>query len=202
MKIPDKEFSKLTFKIHGVQGDILKAYPILSDYGFSALNGDKNKDQIIKYIIYAFDRNSPLNTIPDVLQRRKVAAEIAELPVNKHGNYDERIEKMLFSQDSIINHLIIQYCIMQGSEEWMAYVVYSEALRNQSENLLQGKTDNEKTKELIMNIDTLNTKIKEVRRALLAENEDNFLRRSLYNFSESEKLALRPEDYARKLRGE
>lgn len=96
----------------------------------------------------------------------------------------------------MVNHLIIQYCIMQGSEDWMSYMVYQEAFRKQNEKLLQGDTETEKTKDIIVNIDNLTDKIKEVRRRLLSENEDKFLTRSLYDFSEIEKLRLSPEDYA------
>lgn len=191
------DFSKLTFPIHGVNADWCRKFPILKDYGFDKLP-DSIRNETIKYIIYAFDRNSPLHSIPDVLQRRKKAVELAGFKLNSRGNYSKEVEDIIFSQNELVNHLIIQFCVgvMKSSEDWMSYMVYQEAFRKQNEKLLNGDTDNEKTKDIIVNIDNLGEKIREVRKRLLSDNEDKFLTRSLYDFSEIEKLCLSPEDYA------
>ena len=104
---------------------------------------------------------------------------------------------MIKSQNKEANNLILKYCIMQGSDDYSTLVTFEEALRNQNEKLLEGKVDTEKTKDIINNVDVLRQKIKDIKQSLMSNNLDNFLERSLYDFSESGRLNLSPEDYAK-----
>lgn len=193
----DDDFRRLTLKIHGVDIDLIKTYPILKEYEFDKLT--TNVNETIRYIVYAFDRNSPLHSLPDVLERRSVAAVMAGFTRTASGNFTKEVEDMIKCQNKQINTLIIRYCIMQASDDYTTLVTFEEALRNQNEKLLDGKVDSEKTKDMISNVDTLREKIKDIKRSLMSNNLDAFLERSLYDFSESARLSLRPEDYAAKM---
>ena len=54
----DDDFKRLTLKIHGLDIDVLSTYPILTEYGFNTFK-DLPINETTKYIVYAFDRNSP-----------------------------------------------------------------------------------------------------------------------------------------------
>jgi len=192
----DDDFKRLTLKIHGLDIDVLSTYPILTEYGFNTFK-DLPINETTKYIVYAFDRNSPLHSIPDVIERRVQAAVLAGFQRTKSGNFDSIVESMIKSQNKQANNLILKYCIMQGSDDYSTLVTFEEALRNQNEKLLEGKVDTEKTKDIINNVDVLRQKIKDIKQSLMSHNFDNFLERSLYDFSESGRLNLSPEDYAK-----
>jgi len=67
-------------------------------------------------------------------------------------------------------------------------------LRKQQEKILAGDVDQEKTKDMIFNINTLKNSIKELKEVLLGESHD--LHRTLYEFVDSSILGISPEEIA------
>lgn len=195
----DSDFANLFLKVYQVpfETDLFKRFPILNAYSvFKADIGNLEREKVLRYIIYAFDKNSPLNTISDILERRVEAALLAGFKPKKN-KFEPEVEAMIKSVNNIINSMIIQYCIMQGEEDYTTLVSFQEALRSQLEILLNPGEDDDVSK-IIKNVKELRTQINELRQNLLINNVDTFLTMSLNDFSEAEKLELSPEYFAEK----
>lgn len=189
------DFGKLFLPIHKVESDYKKHFPILNKYEEFQQDVGVDFDTLIKYIVLAFDINSPIrHAYKDMYEQRVKAAQIAGFKVNKKGKFETEVEQILLCENSKTNRMIIRYVTMMNSEDYATFVAYSEALRKQQEKILAGDVDQEKTKDMIANINTLKTSIKELKEILLGESED--LQRTLYEFVDSTVLGISPEEVA------
>lgn len=74
--IKDKDYDRLKYPIH--KKDPSKIPSLMALSGLSMLD-----DKEIKYLIYMYDKSSPLNEISDVKTRKEFAADIAGFDVDK-----------------------------------------------------------------------------------------------------------------------
>lgn len=201
----DREFSKLYLPVHKnhKDSDIFRLFPILLHYDvFKGVTG-LNVNYVIRYIVFGFDRNSPLNEIDDIVERRMRCIHLAGFATGDKGQYRNEILDMVRGKNQAVNMMIIQYAIMQGNYDYTTLIAFEESFKNQSEKLMDKSIkDNEKTKELIDNVSKLRGNIKEVKDMLLNNNIDSLLEKDLYVFAESKKLKITPEDYAKLFVGE
>jgi hypothetical protein len=193
---------------HKIGSDLMKVFPILSKYKeFRVkLPSQIKREYVLRYIIYAFDRNSPLIAITDIMERRVEAANMAGFPVNDNGTFGILVDKMIRSLNPVINHMVIRYCMLLGDTDYTVLITYEDSLLRELERLITFDSDSEKEgsenkKSLIANISTLRLTINSLKDDFLAKNVDYFLSRSLSEFSESKKVDLSPEYYAKELKG-
>jgi hypothetical protein len=192
------DFGKLFLPIHKEDGDYKSKFPLLTKYvEFNAeLPKGVGFDTLIKYIVLAFDINSPVRyTYNDMYEQRVKAAQIAGFEVNKNGKFPKAVEEMLLCENPDVNRMIIRYVAMMNNEDYATFVAFSEALRKQQEKILAGDVDQEKTKEMIANINTLKSSIKDLKEQLIGDSDD--LQRTLYEFVESNVLGIFPEEVAK-----
>lgn len=198
--------------------DLFKAFPILSVYKeFSGKTGNLKKELVIRYIAYAFDKESPLNSIIDIMERRVEALVLAGFKTDAKGRYSRFVDMMVHSVVPNINQMVIRYCLFVGDTDYAILVAYEDSLIKELERLIsfenpvkvrKGKNDseadeiyynesNEKKSALITNISNLKKLIGELKKDIFSNNIDKFLERSLMDFTESEKFELSPEFYAK-----
>lgn len=178
----DRDFDDLLIKVHKSK-DIYKDYPILKKY--PAFDLDKN---VIEYIVLAFDRKSPLNDITQVIERRVTAAKMV-FPFRE--KFTEDVEKIILCENQVVNLGIIQYLILQKNTEWTVFVSFEEAIRKESQKLLDGSED---SKDIIKNITELRTQLKVIKEDLIEDNTD--LEKSIYDYLEVDNLGITPEEIA------
>lgn len=214
MEYSNNDFEGLFLNVWGVRGDLFKAFPILTKYKEfqkSLKKFNLPTDKVIRYIVYAFDKNSPLSGILDIMERRYEALELAKFPKDKNGNYSKKIELMVHSGIPDINRMVIRYCLFTGDTEYAVLTTYEDALIKELNNLMivdkpMGKTiENEtdptdKKSVIISNIAKLKKLIKELKDEIFSNNVDAFLLRSLTEFTEAERLELSPEYFAKQLK--
>lgn len=195
----DSEFKRLLLNPYGrnKDADIFRLFPILGKYdAFLADTAPMNRNHVIRYVIFTFDKNTPLHNIDDLIEKRMRGALLAGFTTGEKNKFSHDVENMIRSKNPTVNAMIIQYLIIQSSEDFMVLTAYEESLRLQMEKLIKGDVDSEKTKELIANVETLRTNIKSIKSSILVKNDDPFLDRDIYTFSEVKKLRISPEDYA------
>jgi len=205
---------------HPLGTNLQGVFPILTKYPefMVQMHSQFKRERVLRYVIYAFDRNSPLTAITDILERRVEAATLAGFEPNSVGIFTPAIDKMIRSLNPLVNHMVIRYCMLMGDIDYSVMVTYEDALVKELDRLInfgvtktpkvhegEDKVDaadgNEKKKELIDNISKLRASINELRAEFFAKNVDYFLSRSLMEFSESKKVDLSPEFYAVKMKG-
>jgi hypothetical protein len=199
----DKEFRKLLLNVqaHNKDADIFRLFPILNKYPIFHSDCKLNINYVIRYIVFAFDRNSPLNSIDEIAERRIKAASLAGFSVNDKGQFSPVTANMIKGKNQVVNLMIIQFCIMLGDDEWTALIAFQEAFKNQVEKLMSGD-DTEKTKEVRANVSNLKEDIRTTKEKLLNKNMDSLLEADLYTYTESKKLMISPEEYASLFSGE
>lgn len=198
MDYKQKEFSELMFAVHIVPDnkDLLKQFAILESYDeFHVDVTPLETNKVIRYIVYAFDRNTPLPD--DIIQRRIEAASLAGF--NKRNNkFRKEVEEVIRGENANVNNMIIAYASIQANEDWMMYISYQESLRKQLTELHNGDSG-EKTKDLITNTQNLQKAIAAVRKKMFKDDKDTLLKKDLYRYAEAQRLKIRPEDYAKRL---
>jgi len=205
MEYQDSDFKDMFLNVWKAEGNLFKAFPILTKYSEFKCNVEKynlTKSKVIKYIAYAFDKNSPLMNVLDIMERRYYALELAKFKKNKEGNYSKRVEQMVHSGIPDINRMVIRYCLFTGDTEYAVLVTYEDSLVKELDNLMNFD-DNEPTDKksvVISNIANLKKHIKELKEEIFSNNIDAFLLRSLTEFTEADRLELSPEYFANYLK--
>jgi len=182
--------------------DLVRRFPILSKYEeFSVkLRPGLDRNKVIRYFVYAFDKNSPLLAINDIMERRWEAARLAGFPLTGRSKHNTTIDMMLRSLIPAVNHMIIRYCILLNDINYSVMVTYEDSLVKELKRLIDFDDNadkaGEKKKDLINNINVLKNNIAELRDEFLSRNVDYFLTRSLMEFGEAKTINLSPEKYA------
>lgn len=206
-----KDFNKLLLNCYSVHDgdDIFKVFPILAKYkvfknkvkyekGDNTIEILTNRTKLIKYIICAYDPNSPFQVVEDTLDRRAEAAQWAGYEVTNR-KFDGEVDMMIRCMLPEVNRMIVQYCLMNNEDDYAVLVVYQESLRRELEALNDPNVTSKQVKDLIANIKTFEHEIRNKKDKLLAGNMDTFINKTLFEYMESKKLELSPEYIAKHL---
>src|SRR5574343_886211 len=125
----DREFAKLYLPVHKnhKDSDIFRLFPILLQYDAFKAEIDLNINYVIRYIVFGFDRNSPLNEIDDIVERRMRCVHLAGFTVNQKGQYNKEVQDMVRGKNQAVNIMIIQYAIMQGNYDYTTLIAFEES---------------------------------------------------------------------------
>jgi hypothetical protein len=150
--INDEDFGRLKLKIHRFEGDIVEKYKsVISDHYPSVYNFLEHSTQsteinkVLKYIVYMFDKNSPMmHYFNDVGRRMTECAKLAgfgrgldpvdnsELYSLEYGKYrlvegydvknageEDEEEVPIYSPWKYpMIDIVVDYCIEQNSKKW------------------------------------------------------------------------------------
>ena len=153
----------------------------------------------LKYISMVYDAKSPLHgLINDIKKVKMVAAELAGFIRQEDGKFLTNVMQILACQDAITNKMIVRYVVSNKSGLYSKYILYSELHASAMESLLAGGKNIS-----VKDFDTLADKLDDVRQEMFRNDQSKPLEEAFSDFYFTEKLALRPEDIAKKLqRGE
>ncbi len=194
------DFNKMLFNpfLLSENTNLLSKFKELGKYSeFKASLPSMNRNCIIRYILYAFDRRSPLLDIRDVIEKRIMSASLSYWVLDD-GRYSLEYEDVVRGLNLEVNAMIVRFCSIQANEVFTAFVGFSESLRKQTLKLMDDNEEDENTKTIIDNIKNLRLELKDLRIELLSTDEDKLLNRDLYSFYTSESLGISPEAYANK----
>ena len=202
MKFAKNDFSEMLYNIYEVpRNGLKKKFPNLytEEVSNMELKQGQNKERVIRYIVYMYDPKSPVRSIPDAMKRKREAAILAGFTLNKSGTFSTNDEDVFLCDNISVNACILRFCINCKSGTYTSLITYEQALRNVMFYLLKNLPEPKHIKaaeDLRIIVDDLSHK-------LLGEDDNNQLRRHLYQFVDSDSINISPEIIAEKVnRGE
>lgn len=113
MELKPDDFKGLKYNCHSIPKDkeILEEFPELSRYPEFSLkleNIDHNK--VMRYVIYVYDRKSPLLSEKNLTKRKMLACKLAGFELTKEDKYPATVEAMILGSNTFINRIICRYC--------------------------------------------------------------------------------------------
>ena len=154
--------------------------------------------QTYAYISQMYDPNSPIVESEDDYWKRKFeCVETAGFKQDKDGKYEKHVEEMILGQKDHINDIIVSFIAFMGKPKWNQLIFFQETLCNYTKRSGRGE---ELSSSDIKVVDDLFGKINKVQNELLIKGDEtiDFLNRFYYRI-ERARLALRSEDYARRI---
>lgn len=193
--------AKAMFDISDVteKTDIFEKFPKLNQYiEFRAtLPKSLNRAILFRYIVLMYDSMLAVRElIPDLGKRKKECAVFAGFK-ETDGKFDEHTEMVLLCMSDIVNAMIIAYCQMQRMPRFTSLVAIEEAHQKLLKVLLNEGTDKS---AVLKTVNDMEREMEERKLDLLNHDKSFHLYNSLYEATEIERLSLRPEDIAVRLR--
>jgi len=130
-----KDFSKLNFKIHETD-DVDSVKRLENCSGLDLIVG-RNREKIIRYLVYMYDYGSPFQTIRDVAQRKKAAAVKAEFDFSK----DEKLLRKLFELEDPYSVAVAGLLREQNNALFTSIVVEEQLFFAKVERLIRPMKD-------------------------------------------------------------
>ena len=193
-----KEYSMLMYDPTRVPegSDILKFYKDLGKIREFRLNPGEGLDnnKVMQYIICLYDKNSPYRKKhPDVLKRKIEVAHDCQFGVEEGGNFDPLVEDFLKGRNRVVNQKAVAYVRMHRNFKYAYMVTIEESYYNLMIGILGGETKNIATAKQIQG------ELEDTLLEILNQDSNPYLKDEILRYLESERLALRPEDIAKKL---
>lgn len=162
-----------------------------------------NKACGYRFAMFMYDHRSPIHELVDLdwFGRKFEAAEAAgfELKKDKHGNlrFDDKVLDALIGKNEDFNDLIIDYVSSQNQQVWTELVYLQETVMRNIKDVLGGDRGDSATVKMVRDIyDRMEILRKKF---TMGEEDSEDLKRRVYYRIEESRLAIRPEDYARRL---
>lgn len=186
-------------------GEIVNQFTALHpDFSvFSEKRDDKLTDittaQIVKYVVYCYDKESPL---VDAYKKRwsvkkRESAIAAGFKQDDKGHFSEHVDELIFCQNDAVNKLILRYLYLLHDRLFQTYVIYNEMYLHQSEELIKFNfAQPSHAKAAKENLDTLNKDIEELEFKIFSGEETKKMKDLLYEESSNIFNDLRPERIA------
>lgn len=112
-----EDFEGMMFNVFDAskKEDILEQFPKLKkrkEFGIKVNKLTINK--VIKFVIYCYDRNSPLILdFPDTNKRKVESCKLAGFTYDDNNKFDKELIRILKGENANVNKMIIRYCLMQ-----------------------------------------------------------------------------------------
>jgi hypothetical protein len=195
------DLSRAMFNIKDIKegADIIKMFPRIAQYEeFSVpLPSYLDRAVLFRYIVLMYDSQLAVRElIADLGKRKRECAVLAGFP-EKDGKFDDLVETMLLNMNPSVNNMIIAYCQMQRMPKFTSLVAIEEAHFKLLKKLLDEGTDKS---SVLKTINEMEYEMEERRLELLNYDKSFYLYNSLYEKTEMERLELRPEHIADKLK--
>ncbi|MBK5202113.1 MAG: hypothetical protein JJE45_00125 [Prolixibacteraceae bacterium] len=192
-----KEYAQMRFDPTRVPKgtDILKFYKDLGKIKEFRLNPGESLDnnKVIQYVLCMYDMNSPYRKkYSDVLKRKIEVAHDCEFPIQEGGIFESVVEDFLKGKNRVVNQKIVQYAILHRSYKYAYQISVEAAYFNLMLAIQAGDTKS------ITKLGELRDELESNLMELLNEDNNPHLKDEMLRYLEDERLALRPEDYAKK----
>lgn len=175
--------------------DILKFYKDLGRIKeFRANPGEKlDNNKVMQYILLMYDMHSPYRMkYSDVLKRKIEVAHDCQFEVQEGGVFESVVEDFLKGKNKVVNQKIVQYSILHRSYKYSYQISVEAAYFNLMLEIQSGDTKS------ITKLGELRDELESNLTELLNQDKNTYLRDEFLRYIEEDRLALRPEDYAKK----
>ncbi len=195
----DNEFDKMMFNVYRVPHNrsVLKAFATLSKLPElkKRLSGGLDKNKVLRYICFMYDKNSPLRKrFPNIMKRKIESARLAGFKLDEEGIFTENVEDMLSGKNRSVNKMIIAVVRSHRNVKYSYLVSIEESFYFMMEEVVGGEMKNMGRLKEVQN------EIEETVLEMMNEDDNPLIKEELFKYMEEERLNLRPEDIARKNR--
>jgi len=151
-----------------------------------------NKNKVLKYIMFLYDKNSPFRVkFQDVLQRKVEAAKGAGWETIEGGIFSDDVERILRGHNITINEMIVAFIRLHRNFKYSYLVGLEESFYRMMLEIMTGEMRN------VSNMKQTQEELESIMLELTAEDNNPELRDTLLRYVEQARLNLRPEDIAR-----
>lgn len=193
-----KEFISMLFNVDKIPDgtSVLTFYKELNkirEFKASAGEGLDN-DKVNLYVLLMYDKGSPYRKkYMDILKRKIEVAHDLGFEVIEGGMFTPPVEDFLKGRNRIVNQKIVQFVRMHRNYKYSYQVSVEASYANLMLEIQSGDTKSIKT------LGELRNELEENLTELLNQDNNPFLKDEILRYMEEERLALRPEDIAKKL---
>jgi hypothetical protein len=193
-----KEFTQLRYNVEKIpEGTtVLQFFKELAKIReFKASAGEAiDNDKVNRYVILMYDSKSPYRSkYHDVLKRKIEIVHDLAFKTLDDGSFESPVEDMLRGKNEIVNKKIVQFVRMHRSFKYSYLVAIESSYYNLMLEIIGGDTKKlSVAKELR---DDLESSLLE----LLNMDNNPYMKDDMLRYIEEERLALRPEDIAKKI---
>jgi hypothetical protein len=193
-----KEFTQMLYNVEKIpEGtSILQYYKDLNKIREMKLDPGVGIDNnlLLIYIILMYDKSSPYRKkYPDILRRKIEVAHDVGFETIEGGEFDAPIEDFLRGKNRVVNQKIVQYVRHHKNYKYAYQVSIEASYSNLMLDIQGGETKS------ISEARKLRDELEENLLELLNQDNNPYLRDEILRYMEDERLALRPEDIAKKL---
>ena len=159
---------------------------------------EKDRKKVLRYIILAYDINTPLRRMfPVYLTMKKEAAVMAGFKIDKKmKKFDDAVEDMIVGQDAGVNKMIVRYVMYFYNHKYLQLVVFNEVMGQLA--LQKMGTASFNTSE-IKGFNEIGESIEKLTNEIFGGNESRELKKELHKLLEGEIEDLRPDIMAREV---
>jgi len=111
MELKSEDFKKVKYNCYDLppEKDLLDEFPELKRYPeFTSQGHALNHDKVIRYIIYCYDKYTPLMSEKNLIKRKVLACKLAGFDV-KEGKFSAPVEDMIVGKNEIVNRMSCCY---------------------------------------------------------------------------------------------
>lgn len=146
MEFSNNDFKRLQYNVFELPDSkkVLDEWPELGRYPEFTSKELKgiSRDKIMRYIIFCYDKRSPLIAQKNLSLRKKLAADLAGFEKNDKDIFTDSVQAVLKNENKIVVRMIIRYVRIQSD---MRYSLLVSGMETYYENILRitnsGKDD-------------------------------------------------------------
>ncbi len=162
---------------------------------------EKRRARLFRYIIIAYDKDTPLISKEPKLNERKMQAALLS-GIHRKGEFSEDMIKVMegnSEREDIKNvyRAIVRYMLLKPDPNYISLVTYWQLLAKFNLMALQGGGKQDSTK-LVKAIKEVTDNIKRTEQDIFQGNEGSEIRNLISNSMDVQEIEFRPETISRK----
>lgn len=131
MELKPEDFKDLQYKIHGLPAkeSVLKKFPELQrfpEFTQNKLTAGLDKDKVIRYIIYCYDKRCPFLSEKNLTKRKALCALEAGFELTAKEVFPTAVQTMLEGKNEQINRMVIRFVRNQRDMKYALLVSGTE----------------------------------------------------------------------------
>jgi hypothetical protein len=150
MEFNSNDFKRLQYNVYELPDNkkVLDTWPELSRYSeFTSkeLTGI-SRDKVMRYIILAYDKRTPLLSQKNLSLRKKLAGELAGFEKNDKGVFTDSVQAVLKNENKAVTRMVIRYVRIQSD---MRFTLLVSGMETYYENMVRITSGGEKDKDVL-----------------------------------------------------
>jgi hypothetical protein len=151
MDFKPEDFQHLKYNVYAVPQDkeIISVFSELSRFPEYSKESGLDANKVLRYIMYAYDRKSPLLAEKNLIKRKMLACKLSGFELAKDGKYPAEVESMIKGENQAVNRMIICFCRNQKSAQYSLLISGMESFYDNLSQLATPSDSHDKMKDMV-----------------------------------------------------